>query len=208
MAFAGVRSATSASSGRSAAAAWASSTRRSRLSLRRRVALKVLPFAATMDPKQLQRFQQRGASGGEPAPRAHRAGARRRLRTRRALLRDAVHRRADAGGGDRGDERAGSVSRPEARRTIATIRRSLRPGSPANTAPVAALSTPLIGPTRPRFFRRIADPDRRGRRRPGIRPLDRHRPPRREARQPDAGRRRQALGEPTSAWPASAPTPA
>ena len=50
------RSATSACSARSAAAAWASSTRRCRLSLNRRVALKVLPFAATMDPRQLQRF--------------------------------------------------------------------------------------------------------------------------------------------------------
>jgi eukaryotic-like serine/threonine-protein kinase len=40
--------------GRSAAAAWASSTRRSSC---RRVALKVLPFAAALDPKQLARFK-------------------------------------------------------------------------------------------------------------------------------------------------------
>ena len=49
--------ATSASSARWAGAAWAWCTRRSRCRLRRRVALKVLPFAATMDPRHLRRFQ-------------------------------------------------------------------------------------------------------------------------------------------------------
>ena len=44
------------SSARSVAAAWASSTKQ-QISLGRRVALKVLPFAAIMDPRQLARFQ-------------------------------------------------------------------------------------------------------------------------------------------------------
>ena len=39
------------------AAEWESSTKPSRLSLDRRVALKVLPFAAAMDPRHLQRFK-------------------------------------------------------------------------------------------------------------------------------------------------------
>ncbi len=38
------------------------------LSLGRRVALKVLPFAATLDPRQLQRFQERGPGRRPPAP--------------------------------------------------------------------------------------------------------------------------------------------
>ena len=62
------------------------------LSLRRRVALKVLPFAAALDPRQLQRFK----SEAQAAACLHHTnivpGLRRGLRARRALLRDAVHR--------------------------------------------------------------------------------------------------------------------
>ena len=64
------------------------------MSLGRRVALKVLPFAATLDPRQLAALPERGAGRGRAAPHEHRAGLRRRLRARRPLLRHAVHRRA------------------------------------------------------------------------------------------------------------------
>ena len=53
-------SATSASAARSAAAGWAWSTRREQISLGRRVALKVLPFAAMLDPRQLAAVPERG----------------------------------------------------------------------------------------------------------------------------------------------------
>ena len=68
--------ATSGSSARSAGAAWAWSTRRSRSRCSRRVALKVLPFAATMDPKHLQRFQNEARAAASLHHDAHRAGLR------------------------------------------------------------------------------------------------------------------------------------
>ena len=40
------------------------------ISLGRRVALKVLPFAATLDPRQLQRFQNEAQAAAQPAPHA------------------------------------------------------------------------------------------------------------------------------------------
>ena len=52
------------------------------VSLGRRVALKVLPFAAALDPRQLQRFQIEAQAAAQPAPHQHRAGLRRRLRAR------------------------------------------------------------------------------------------------------------------------------
>ena len=67
------------------------------ISLGRRVALKVLPFAAALDSTQLQRFQNEAQAAAQSAPHQHRAGLRRRLRARRALLRHAVHRGPDAG---------------------------------------------------------------------------------------------------------------
>ena len=71
------------------------------ISLGRRVALKVLPFAATMDPRQSAALPERGAGGGGPAPHEHRAGLRGRQRARRPLLRHAVHRRPHPGRPDR-----------------------------------------------------------------------------------------------------------
>ena len=62
------------------------------LSLGRRVALKVLPFAAALDAQQLQRFQNEAQAAAQLHHTAHRAGLRRRLRARRPLLRHAVHR--------------------------------------------------------------------------------------------------------------------
>jgi serine/threonine protein kinase len=66
------------------------------LSLGRRVALKVLPFAAMLDKQQLARFKNE---------------ARRRRRARRALLRDAVDRGPEprAGGGAAADKERQSV---------------------------------------------------------------------------------------------------
>ena len=72
------------------------------ISLGRRVALKVLPFAATMDPKQLQRFQNEAKAAAslkhEHIVHVYGVGCERG----RALLRDGVHRRAHAGGCDYG----------------------------------------------------------------------------------------------------------
>ena len=55
------------------------------MSLGRRVALKVLPFAATMDPRQLQRFHNEARAAAALHHTQHRAGLRRRLRARRPL---------------------------------------------------------------------------------------------------------------------------
>ena len=48
------------------------------ISLGRRVALKVLPFAAALDSKQLQRFKNEAQAAAQLAPYQHRAGLRRR----------------------------------------------------------------------------------------------------------------------------------
>ena len=71
------------------------------LSLGRRVALKVLPFAVHDGPAAPAALPERGPGRGEPAPPAHRAGVRGRLRARRALLRHAVHRGPDPRPGHR-----------------------------------------------------------------------------------------------------------
>jgi hypothetical protein len=65
------------------------------ISLNRRVALKILPFAAALDPHHLRRFQTEAQARCPTAPYQHRAGVRRRLRARRPFLRDAVDRRPD-----------------------------------------------------------------------------------------------------------------
>ena len=67
------------------------------MSLGRRVALKVLPFAATMDPRQLQRFQNEAQAAASLHHEHIVPVYARRLRARRPLLRHAVHRRPDAG---------------------------------------------------------------------------------------------------------------
>ncbi len=69
------------------------------VSLNRRVALKLLPFAAVLEPRHLQRFKNEAQAAA--APHEHRAGFLGRLRAGCALLRHAVHRRADPGRGDR-----------------------------------------------------------------------------------------------------------
>jgi hypothetical protein len=61
------------------------------ISLGRRVALKVLPFAAAMDPKQLQRFKNEAQAAAHFQHTEHRAGLCRGLRAGRAFLCDAIH---------------------------------------------------------------------------------------------------------------------
>ena len=67
------------------------------VSLGRRVALKVLPFAAAADPAQAlcQRFPDRGTSGGPAPSPAYRPGLWRGLQRRRPLLCHAVCRRPE-----------------------------------------------------------------------------------------------------------------
>ena len=67
------------------------------VSLHRRVALKVLPFAAALDHAAAAAVQDRSPGGRTLAPHQHRAGLLGGLRARRALLRHAVHRGPDAG---------------------------------------------------------------------------------------------------------------
>ena len=80
------------------------------ISLGRRVALKVLPFAATLDPRQLQRFQNEARAAAGLHHTQHRAGLCRRLRARRPLLRHAVHRGPRPGRRDRRQLRAAGRS--------------------------------------------------------------------------------------------------
>ena len=68
------------------------------MSLGRRVALKVLPFAAALDPRQLQRFKNEAQAAAQLHHTNIVPGLRRRLRARRPLLRHAVHRGAEPGG--------------------------------------------------------------------------------------------------------------
>ena len=68
------------------------------ISLGRRVALKVLPFASMLDERQLQRFKNEARPRQTLQPSQHRSGLRGGLRARCAFLRDAVHRGADARG--------------------------------------------------------------------------------------------------------------
>ena len=62
------------------------------ISLKRRVALKVLSVASALDARQLQRFQIEAQAAAALAPCEYRPGLRRRHRTRRSILCDAVHR--------------------------------------------------------------------------------------------------------------------
>ena len=76
------------------------------ISLGRRVALKVLPFAAMLDQPAARPLQERSPRRRHARPPQHRRHPLRRLRTRRPLLRDAAHRRPEPGGSDRAAARA------------------------------------------------------------------------------------------------------
>ena len=126
------------------------------ISLGRRVALKVLPFAATMDPRQLQRFHNEARAAAGLHHTQHRAGLRRRLRARRPLLRHAVHRRPDAG---RRDRRAAAARRPRRCRRWTQPTTPHVPGSRRRGGHGRA-GRGLDGSAAPRdraYFRRVAE---------------------------------------------------
>ena len=93
-------------------------------SLGRRVALKMLPSAAALDPPVFAAVPDRGSRGCLPAPRAHRPGARLGRTRRRPFLRDAVHR----GGHPRRDHRRRYVSFVRANRPCPGPSLSTLPG--------------------------------------------------------------------------------
>ena len=207
------------------------------LSLGRRVALKVLPFAAALDPRQLQRFQiEAQAAACLHHPHIVPVYAR-RLRAGRPLLRHAVHRRPDPrrrrsrelrrlDGLD--DAEPARPRRPGRRVATDAGRRRARPPAGADRPTVDP--GPIPPPPRPRPPRRPRRPrpdaatgsstaqpgllphggpaGPAGGRGPGARPRAGRRPPRHQAGQPAARRPRQPLGRPTSAWPGSRTTPA
>ena len=70
------------------------------LSLGRKVALKVLPFASGLDEVRLQRFRNEAHAAGRIAPHQHCARLRGRIRSWCPLLRHAADRRAHACGTD------------------------------------------------------------------------------------------------------------
>jgi tetratricopeptide (TPR) repeat protein/serine/threonine protein kinase len=128
------------------------------VSLGRRVALKVLPFAATMDPRQLQRFHNEAraaASLDHPhIVHVHAVGCERAVhfyamqfiegQTLAALIADLR-------------QRSGRPVAPEAQPTTPHIPESLAPASaPADTAPQAAVSTERA-PLDRAYFRRVAE---------------------------------------------------
>ena len=133
------------------------------VSLGRRVALKVLPFAATIDPRHLQRFQNEARAAACLHHGQHRAGLFGRLRARRLLLRHAVHRRPQP---RRRDPRAAAAHRAGGRaapaaaspdvRTTAHVPADGVADPKADTEPAARQST--MGPARNReYFRRVAE---------------------------------------------------
>ena len=125
--------------------------------------LKVLPFAAVLDTKQLARFKNEAQAAATPRPSAHRRCLRRRLRARRPLLRDALHRRLHAGRRDRRQLRVGSQETGVASAARRDWRRRAGPNSeaasPHDTSPLAVLSTLGIGDTSlrsPQYYRVVA----------------------------------------------------
>ena len=135
------------------------------LSLGRRVALKVLPMAAAIDPRQFQRFQLEAQAAACLHHTNIVPGPRRRHRAGRAVLRDAVHRGPQPGRGHRRAAAArgpGPSGRPaprpagRARQTTWPTRRPrpLRPAwSPGPTA--AARPPPTRTPRRSSIARRV-----------------------------------------------------
>ena len=181
------------------------------VSLGRRVALKVLPFAATMDPRQLQRFQneaQAAAMLHHPhiVP-VYGVGCERGVHyyamqfiEGRSLAAVIDELRA----GSR-QPRHGSADHGDCRRLDRGGRHPPLAGRP--TAPVAALSTQKTRRDKA-HYRRVAELVAQAAdalehaHSPG------HRPPRHQAGQPAAGRRPATCGSPTSAWPARTRPPA
>jgi serine/threonine protein kinase/tetratricopeptide (TPR) repeat protein len=127
------------------------------LSLRRRVALKVLPFASTMDPKQLQRFRNEALAAAslhhEHIVPVYAVGCERGVHyyamqfIEGTTLAQAIAGRAESRG--RCESGPDSVTGPY-------LKTPSQP-RPPDTAPVAALSTELTGPKAREFYRRTAE---------------------------------------------------
>src|SRR5205085_2411685 len=121
-------------------------------SLDRRVALKVLPYAATMDPKQLQRFRNEAkAAAGlhhEHVVPVHAVGCERGVHYYAMQFIDGTTLADTIRGLQPGDERPADVSPPTM---------DYRPDADAPTAPVAALTTERSGPKGKSHFRTAAE---------------------------------------------------
>ncbi len=153
------------------------------ISLRRRVALKVLPFAATMDPRQLQRFhnEARAAAGlhhTNIVP-VYGVGCERGVH----YLRHAVHRGPHAGRLDRPAARPLASPASDGKRT-GRIRADGPTGGAADQRGAARRGVLPPG-------RRVGHPGGGG---AGSRPCARRGPPRREAGEPAGGRDGPAVG--------------
>ena len=161
------------------------------ISLGRRVALKVLPFAATMDPRQLQRFHNEAKAAAslhhEHIVPVYAVGCERGVHYYAMQFIDGTTL-AETIAGRAGRQRDAAPSLPRSKNTAALThpaRRTLHLSPPFRRS----------GPARaPRILSPGRRADRRCRRRLGVRPRYRRGPPRREASQPVARRGRQAMG--------------
>ena len=146
--------------------------------------------------------QERGAGGRARAAREDRAGARGRLRARRPLLRDAVHRGAEPRRADRRappPPRRARIAAVPAARSGRSAGRPIPDGHPAMRSRRRGharrddhLSRTVLGPSP--VFRPGGRAGPAGGAGAGARPPGGHRPSRRQAGQPAAGPPRAALG--------------
>jgi serine/threonine protein kinase/tetratricopeptide (TPR) repeat protein len=132
------------------------------LSLNRRVALKVLPFAATMDPKQLRRFHNEAKAAAslrhEHIVHVYGVGCDRGVHYFAMEFVDG-HTLADIITVQAPDRRAGLLEHAENGHRSETgpdLRALTQPRSP-ETAPLAFLSTERTGPKSREFYRRSAE---------------------------------------------------
>ena len=162
------------------------------ISLRRRVALKILPPSCGPGPPQLSAVPARGPGRGRPASRPHRPGPCRGLGAGHPLLCHAVHPRPHSGRGagrlrGRHPGFGGRLAmpRPRARR---------RAGDHPSPGPGRRAVAPGGIDPRSRVHPRRGRARAAGRRGAGSRPRPGDHPPGHQARQPDARRRRPRLG--------------
>ena len=153
------------------------------ISLNRRVALKVLPFAATMDPRHLQRFRneaQAAACLHHPniVP-VYGVGCERGVHYYAMQFID-------------GQTLAQVIAEIDARRQESNHRRTEDTEIERRNGPVFVCAL-CVSVVKSRLLPPRRRTDRPGRRRPRVRPLDGRRPPRHQARQPDARQRRPPL---------------